>query len=46
MNYQYKVTWTQPYYGWHECRQREIENQLAHSDFAEAKSIIARIMSL
>jgi hypothetical protein len=46
MNYQYKVTWTQPYVGWQESRQQEVEKQLAHSDFAEAKSIIARIMSL
>jgi hypothetical protein len=46
MNYQYKVTWTQPYYGWHEWRQQEVENQLAHSDLVEAKMIIARIMSL
>jgi hypothetical protein len=46
MNYQYKVTWTQPYYGWHEHRQQEIEKQLEHSNLSEAKLIIARIMSL
>jgi hypothetical protein len=46
MNYQYKITWIQPYYGWHEWRQQEIEKQLEYSDFAEAKTIISRIMSL
>lgn len=46
MNYQYKVTWTQPYYGWREWQQQEIETQLEYGDLVEAKAVIARIMSL
>jgi hypothetical protein len=46
MNYQYKITWTQPYVGWQEWQLQELEKQLEYSDFAEAKLIIARIMSL
>jgi hypothetical protein len=46
MNYQYKITWTQPYIGWQAWQLQEIEKQLEYSNLAEAKLIIAKIMSL
>jgi len=45
MNYQYTITWAQTYQGWHEWQQEEIEKQLEHSDLAEAKLVIAKVMS-
>ena len=46
MNLIYRISWTQPYYGWHEHRLQEIEKQLSHSDFTEAKLVIAKAMAL
>lgn len=46
MNYQYKITWTQPYVGWQEWQHQQLENQLAYSDHTEAKQILAKVMSL
>ena len=46
MNYHYKITWTQPYVGWHEWKMQELEQRLSYSDLAEAKSVIERIMDL
>jgi hypothetical protein len=45
MNYIYRISWTQPYYGWHEQRLQEIEKQLSLGDFSEAKLVIAKVMS-
>ncbi len=45
MNRLYTVKWTQPYYGWQEWRLQEIEKQLSHSDFSEAKLVIAKAMA-
>jgi hypothetical protein len=46
MIHMYKLSWTQPYYGWQEWRLQEIEKQLSHGDFTEAKLAIAKVMSL
>jgi len=46
MIYQYKIKWTQTYQGWQAWQLQEIEKQLEYSNLAEAKLIIARIMSL
>jgi hypothetical protein len=46
MNLIYRISWTQPYYGWQEQRLREIEKQLSLGDFPEAKLVIAKVMSL
>lgn len=53
--YLYTIRWTQPYAtdhlrpylrGLQEQMEQIIENQLEHSDYAEAKRAIARIMAL
>ena len=46
MNYQYTVTWTQPYVGWQECKLQELEKRLAYSDLSEAKQVLEKVMSL
>ena len=46
MNLIYRISWTQPYYGWQEWRLQEIEKQLSHGDFTEAKLAIEKVMSL
>lgn len=46
MNLIYRISWTQPYYGWQEWRLQEIEKQLLNNEFTEAKSVIAKVMSL
>jgi hypothetical protein len=46
MNYNYKITWVQPYHGWLEWQLQEIEKQLSYGNFAEAKLVIAKVMAL
>ena len=46
MNYHYKITWVQPYYGWIAWQEQVIEQKLLQGDFAEAKLVIAKVMAL
>lgn len=44
MNIIYTIKWTQPYYGWLDWKMQEVERKLQNSDFAEARSVIERIL--
>lgn len=42
----YKFKWVQPYYGWIEWKEQEIEKQLSCGDFSEATLVLEKVMSL
>lgn len=46
MSYKYQIKWTQSYTGWQDCRLQNLEKQLACSDLTEAKTVLAKVMSL